>query len=57
MRAAMSWSRASAVATKTILSREGIRSTAKRLFPLRAPPTMKSDETTCPDPPSKTGFG
>src|SRR6266849_1559346 len=57
MRFAMSSSRASAVATKTMLARVRARSTAKRLFPLRAPPTMKSDVTTCPDPPSKTGFG
>src|SRR5438445_279405 len=55
MRLAMSSSHASAVATKTIRASGESRSTAKRLLPLRAPPTINSDGTTDPDPPSKTG--
>src|SRR5206468_4435208 len=47
--------RASAVATKTTRASGESRSTAKRLLPLRAPPTINSDGPIDPDPPSKTG--
>jgi hypothetical protein len=40
----MSSSCASAVATKAIRPRGARPETANRLFPLRAPPRMKSDE-------------
>src|SRR5207244_9621225 len=52
---AIASSRASAVATKTIRASGESRTTAKRLLPLRAPPTINSEGTTDPDPPSKTG--
>src|ERR1044071_9194912 len=44
MRAAMSASPASAVATKVTRARGARPATAKRLLPLRAPPRMNSDD-------------
>src|SRR4029453_9375904 len=48
MRAAMSASPGSAVATNVPRPRGGRPARAKRLLPLRAPPRMKSDEATGP---------
>jgi hypothetical protein len=48
MRAAMSASPASAVATKVTRPRRGRSARASRLLPLRAPPSMRSDDAIVP---------